>query len=284
MKKLFLILAFISVQLSAQQLEKSLLWKISGNGIEEASYLFGTIHLSCDATLPEKVVKALDETNQLYLELDMSDPSMQQKMMSNMMMTEGKTLSEIITPEDFNVLNDFLQKKLGYTLAMLNTVKPFIITSMFYPSLLDCEIKSIEESLMTITKQQNEKVLGLETVEEQLKVFDEIPYEVQAKELVKSAKNNLENDKQEYESLLKIYASENIEALYQAILDSENEVNSNYEEKLLSNRNKNWIPIIEKTMKEQPTFFGVGAAHLGGAQGVINLLLEKGYKVEAVLN
>ena len=86
MKKLLIAaIALFTISLNAQDLEKSLLWKVSGNGITKPSYLFGTIHITCDATLDESVLKALDETEQLYLELDMDDPAMKAGMMGGMM-------------------------------------------------------------------------------------------------------------------------------------------------------------------------------------------------------
>ena len=133
-----------------------------------------------------------------------------------------------------------------------------------------------------MTKEQKEEVFGLESVAEQMKVFDAIPYDVQMKELVKTAKTDLEKDKKEMELFMEIYKSEDINAMYIATQESENEITSKFEEILLSNRNKNWIPIIEKVAKEKATFFGVGAGHLGGEMGVIQLLRKNGYKVEAV--
>ena len=56
------------MMLQAQELEKSLLWEISGNGLTESSYLYGTIHMTCQATLNENVQKALDDTTLLVLE------------------------------------------------------------------------------------------------------------------------------------------------------------------------------------------------------------------------
>ena len=51
---------------------------------------------------------------------------------------------------------------------------------------------------------------------------------------------------------------------------------------LLNNRNKNWISKIDKYVKQKPTFIAVGAAHLGGQNGVISLLKKQGFKVEPV--
>jgi uncharacterized protein YbaP (TraB family) len=283
MKRILLsLLALFATQAEAQNLEKSLLWKITGNGIKEASYLYGTMHITCDATLPQKAIKALDATNQLYLELNMDDPTLQQSMMQSMMMKDGKTMSSLVSEEDFKIVDEFLTKQLGYSAQMLNTFKPFMVSAMLYPKMIDCAMQSVEGNLMTVIKEQQEEVFGLESIEEQMNVFDAIPYEVQMKELVKTAKNNLEKDKKEMELLLEIYKSEDINAIYTVSQESENEITSKFEEILLSNRNKNWIPIIEKVAKEKATFFGVGAGHLGGEMGVIQLLRKKGYKVEPV--
>lgn len=283
MKKIILaVLTLFTFQMEGQNLERSLLWKISGNGLKEASYVFGTIHITCDDSLPAKTIKALNETKQLYLELDMDDPSMQQSMMGGMMMKEGKTLTSLSSAEDFAIVDDFLKKQLGYSAQMFNTIKPFMISAMLYPKMIDCEMQSVEGSLMKISKEQNEEILGLETVQEQLAVFDAIPYEVQMNELVKTAKNNLENDKKEMDSMLRIYKSEDINAMVVLIRESENEISSKFEGPLLSDRNKRWIPKIIKIASEKSTLFGVGAGHLGGENGVIQLLRKAGYTVEAV--
>jgi uncharacterized protein YbaP (TraB family) len=283
MKKILLfLLAVFATEAEAQNLEKSLLWKISGNGIKEASYLYGTIHITCDATLPQKAIKALEETDQLYLELDMDDPKLQQNMMQGMMMNDGKTMSSLASEEDFKIVDAFLQKQLGYSAKMLNSIKPFMVSAMLYPKMINCEMQSVEQKLMDVTNEQKEEVFGLESVAEQMKVFDAIPYDVQMSELIKTAKNDLEKDKKEMDLFMNFYKSEDISAMYNVTQDSENEITSKFEEILLSDRNKKWIPIIEKVAKEKPTFFGVGAGHLGGELGVIQLLRKKGYKVEAV--
>lgn len=283
MKKIFLaLLALFLSQGQAQKLEKSLLWKITGNGIREASYLYGTIHISCDATLPQKVKDAMGNTNQLYLELDMDDDSMQMQMMGKVMMKDGMTLEKLSTPEDFALVDDFLKKNLGFSAKALNTIKPAMVSMMLYPKMIDCEVQSVENELMKISKEQNEPVFGLESVADQMKVFDEIPYKEQMDELVKTAKNDLKKDKAELDQLMAVYKTGDLDAMVKLSKESENVMTSKYDDVLLNDRNSNWIAKIIAVAKENPTFFGVGAAHLGGEKGVINLLRKQGYKVEAV--
>ena len=109
MKKYFLYILTLITGLSfSQELEKSLLWKISGNGLKQDSYLYGTIHITCDATLDENTLKTLKATEQLFLELDMDDKSMQMQMMKYMMMKDGAKLSTLLKAEDFQLVDEFL--------------------------------------------------------------------------------------------------------------------------------------------------------------------------------
>jgi uncharacterized protein len=283
MKKiLILIFGFLFGLSNAQTNEKSLLWKISGKGISQPSYLYGTIHITCDATLPAKVKNAMNKTNQLCLELDMDDSNMQAEMMSSMMMKNGVTMQSLATAEDFALVDEFLIKNLGFSAKLLNTVKPFMVSAMLYPKMMDCPMQSVEAELMKISSEQNETTIGLETVTEQLNVFDAIPYKDQMDELVKTAKSDLVRDSKELKEMLDLYKSEDIQAMIEFTKNSDNAMTSKFDDELLNNRNQNWISRIEKIAKEKPTFFGVGAAHLGGELGVINLLRKYGFTVEPV--
>lgn len=283
MKKiLFLVFGLFSIFNQAQPLEKALLWKISGNGLTQPSYLFGTIHATCDATLDAATLKALEETKQLYLEIDMDDPMLQMQMMQGMTMKNGVTISSLVSEEEFVVIDEFLQKNIGMSAKMINTFKPFMLNSMLLPKLLDCEFQSVEMELMKVTKAQNEEVYGLETIGDQLQVFDKIPYQDQVNELLKTAKSDLSKEKAEMKKIMDVYKTKDIEKMLVVMDESENTISADNKDVLLVNRNRNWIPVIEKVIKSTPTFFGVGAAHLAGDDGVIKLLRKQGYKVEAV--
>jgi uncharacterized protein YbaP (TraB family) len=283
MKKLFIaVFALIGTFANAQKLENALLWKISGNGLTEPSYLFGTIHITCDATLDANVLKALEATKQLYLELDMDDPAMNKAMMGGMMMKNGKTLSSLASEEDFKAVDEYLKKHVGMSAKMLNTIKPAMISTMLIPSMLDCPMQSFEQELMKVTAEQKEEIFGLEKIEDQLAIFDAIPYDRQMEELVKSAKGNIDSDKKELAEMMKLYETKDINGMHDFMNESENKMYAEYDDVMLDNRNKNWIPVIEKAAKEKATFFGVGAAHLADDNGVIKLLRKQGYKVEAV--
>lgn len=275
-------LMIFSYLANAQKLENSLLWKISGNGIEKPSYLYGTMHAVCETNIDDEVLKAFDETSQLYLEIDMDDPNLQATMMRKVMMNDGVTISSLITTDEAKKLDTFLKENIGFTLQMIDTFKPFMISSMYLPKLLDCPMKTVDMELMKIAKEQNEEIYGLETIEDQMNVFDKIPYKLQVEELLKASNDNLVSDKDEMAKMLAVYKSENIEGMLTLSKESESKMFTEYENDLIVQRNKNWIPVIENVTQSKPTFFAVGAAHLAGEDGVIKLLRKQGYIVEAV--
>lgn len=284
MKNIFIcILSLCAFFGHSQKNENSLLWKISGKGLKQPSYLFGTMHILCDATLEPKILKALDETKQLYLEINMDDPTIQTKMMMGMMMKDGQKMSKLATPEDFQLVNDFLNNNLGMPATLLDSFKPALVGTLLAPKFMGCAPESIEQSLMEVTKEQNEQVFGLETIEKQLALFDAIPYEEQMKELVNMAKEGLEKQIEESKKLEVIYKSQNLKAIADMMNEEDNKLYGDHADIMLNERNQSWIPGIEAAAKVTPTLFAVGAAHLGGDNGVINLLRKKGYKVEAVL-
>lgn len=274
---------FSVISINAQKLENSTLWKIEGNGLKKPSYIFGTIHITCDATIEDDVKKALDETSQVVLEIDMDDPSMQTKMMGGMYMKDGKKISDLVSKEDYAIIDSLITNEVGMPLKMVENIKPFFLIAMLYPKMLDCPMQSFEQELMAVATEQKEDINGLETIEDQMKVFDDIPYEDQVADLLKTAKDNLQKDRETFKEMLDIYKDENIEALIAMMNDDESSSVNKHQDKLLINRNKNWIPKISEYAIEQPTFFGVGAGHLAGEFGVINLLREAGYTVSAIM-
>ena len=123
-------------------------------------------------------------------------------------------------------------------------------------------------------------VLGLETVASQVSVLDSTPIDKQARDLYEMA---LDPQKriQDFKSLIGVYKMQDAEKLF---LHSTSELSSDkeFQTKLLDDRNKAWIPKIESAIKVSPTFIAVGAAHLGGKVGVVNLLRSKGYTVRPI--
>ncbi len=278
---LSLCLLIISCAKKEQPLQNSLLWEISGNGLEEPSYLFGTIHITCDATLKNKVKNALDQTSLLVLEIDLDDLDVN-AFIEGLHMTNNTTLADLTTDDEYETLKTFAKNHIRKPLEEMETYKPYHIYSAVYPTMLDCPMESFEVELMKIAQQQNKEILGLETVEEQMKVFEDISYETQLKFLLNAANDDLKEEKEIFQQMLDVYDAEEINKLIDLIAYSSEKVTDNYLDVILNDRNKKWIPKIKSYSMEQPIFYGVGAGHLAGKEGVINLLRQEGFTVKAV--
>ncbi len=263
-------------------LEKSLLWEISGQGLTQPSYLYGTMHLTCPNQLliPAKLQEKLATTKQLYLELDLDDPNLPIAMLQNSAQKDGSTLKTLLSPEDYAIASQYFQQNVGIPLDQVGSMKPIILVGLLYPSLLGCQPGSWETTLMQLARVRNTEVLGLETVQAQFAVFDQIPAKDQAAMVMEVVKNPA-NAKQGIQKLLTAYQAQDVSELYRMVAEA-TATEARFEQVLLTERNQRWIPKIEQAAKAKPTFFAVGAGHLGGKNGVIPLLRQAGYTVKPV--
>ena len=285
--KLFLIsLIFSSLyftQLYGQKEEKSLLYEISGNGLSQPSYLFGTIHIICkdDFVMNESTKKKFSETQQVYLEIDMDDPKMMPEMMKSMYMTDGSTLKTLMSEADYQKVSQFFKDSLKTNIGTMDKMKPFVLSSMTIPKLMACASQSYEETFMKMAKSENKEILGLETVQEQFGALDKMGMKKQADMMLVKMVENWGEGKETLKQMIADYKNQDVEALLEDMAKSKSS-DANFQEDLLVTRNQNWIPKIQKITKEKPTFFAVGAGHLGGKKGVIALLRNEGFTVKAV--
>lgn len=274
-----------------QPLENSLLWKIEGNGLEAPSYLYGTIHMikADDFFLPNGTMSAIDQADQVVFEIDMnemSDMGTMMGLMSKAFMKDGKTISDLLSAEDYKLLEAKFQK-LGLPMMMLERIKPAFLTVFAYDidpnGMQSGSIKSYEMEFFDMANNANKPVSGLESIEFQMSVFDSISYEDQAKMLIDALKaGDSEND--DFKVMTDMYLSQNINAMVEMIDEDEVMGSESGNDILLTGRNKNWIPVMSELMKTKKVFFAVGAAHLAGETGVINLLRKAGYNLTAVNN
>ncbi|MBU1822787.1 MAG: TraB/GumN family protein [Bacteroidetes bacterium] len=263
--------------------QPSLLWKIEGKNLPAPSYLYGTIHLICptDFVMSDTLKGCLKQTRQLVLEIDMDDPGMMMAMARSMMMQDNKQLKDLVSQEDYERLTAYFKDSVGLNIVPFERAKPFVLMSILLNRVLTCQPQSYELSLMNLARQQQAEVLGLETVEEQMAVFDSIPYTDQAR-MVVALMDSMPQARREFGKMVELYRQQNLQGLYALTLKSEFEL-ENQQEVLLNARNRKWIPLLEEEMAEKPTFVAVGAAHLAGEQGVIALLRKQGYTLTPIL-
>ncbi len=283
--KIFLLgLCCLSISLSYAQEENSLLWQISGNGLETPSYLYGTIHIMCpdELVLSPKILKALEESDQLVMELDMDDPAFMSEMQRLSVNDGMKNISSLLPVEDLNTLNAYFKKHYQADLTQLGILKPFALMSMMLIKGLDCpQPASFEQSFMTYAKEQAWQIFGLETINDQVAVFEKVAAEEQLDWLVDYAENE-DEFKVSLEKMVDAYQEEDIQQLLAGMDDyPEYQV---IEEDLLDKRNEKWIAPMIEFATDKSTFFAVGAAHLPSEKGVIELLKAKGYTLTPILD
>lgn len=281
-KILILTTLLLSSLFGFSQSEKTVLWEVSGNGLESTSYLFGTIHIICpnDLELTPKINTALKNSEQLVLELDMDDPTFMQEMQRLSVNPEMKNLSSSLSDEDLNSLNTFFTKHYGVDMSQLGIMKPLALLSMVVIKGLDCEqTASYEMSLVNYAQQNDWDVIGLETVKEQFEVFENVSQEKQLEWLIDYVTDEGKS-KQQLAQLIEAYKQEDILKMLN-LMEKQPEFIELANE-LLYNRNEKWIEKITSIANKKPTFFAFGAAHLGSNRGVVELLKKKGYTVNPI--
>lgn len=264
-----------------------LLYQITGKNLKKPSYLFGTIHIICSVDmLPmDKLTGFLDQTERVVLEVDMDDPAELQALQKGLMIpANGKTIVDVLKPDQLAKVDELLKNSLGVTTEQVKAVKPLALQVMLIsnPNVIGCQPpSSYEAAFLQAAAASKKPVEGLETAASQVIVIDSSPLEKQAMDLYEMA---LDPQKSygEFKKLLEAYKSQDSEMLYQVMNSQVKKEDKDFKIRLLDNRNKEWIPKIERAITEKPTFVAVGGGHLGGENGVIKLLRAKGYTVQAI--
>lgn len=290
MNKLVAFVLIFGFQLgNAQEIkEKALLWEISGNNLEKASYLFGTIHLACegDVELRPEIQAAFDASENLILEMAMDDPALMTKMMQASISTDGKTISEKLGKDLAVKVDLLLLEKMGTGLNSFDQLNLPTFSAQMSLLSLDCPMALGYDMMLTLEAQRLKKeIVGLESIEKQIEILFAQSDE-EAIQTIQYIVDNLDEFILETQQLMELYQQQNIQEMYnftKRAFDDPKYPSGNIE-KFLDERNQNWIPIIEKHIQSRPSFIAVGAAHLAGEQGVIQLLRNQGFTVTALTN
>ncbi len=270
------IVLFLAVNIYSQ----NLLWKISGKGIKEPSYLFGTIHItdkrvfSFDST----VYKALDACDALALEMIM-DEIKKEDVEKHMLLKKG-TIKDLYTEEEWEVVEKTFKEKTGSNIALFLKMKPFFVYSQLIQSGMS---KDMPEALdiFLLKKYRNDKktVLGIEVLADQIGAIDQISLKEQGKMLY-DALQDTSKETEQFDEMISTYVKQDLDGMLEMMKDSS--LPEKFNQAFLVGRNIKMADNIAKYSKKQPTFNAIGAAHLPGDKGVIALLRKKGLKVEPV--
>ena len=267
-------LIFSIVTLFSWGQQDTWLWSISGNGLKDTSYLFGTYHVICeeDFSISEKVQNAFNSSSAVAFELNMNDPAEMIEITSSM--TPQQPISEQLTTEQLAELDELLMTRLNIPLAAVDAYGLMLINLLFLQHDLACgQIKSYEHELLQMAVQTEKKIIGLEKVKEQLAFIDSA-YSIERELELLSFSNQVANT-------VDAYLAEDVEHIESFVFKSDY-MNEREIEWILKERNANWIAPIEGLVRNNPTFVAVGAAHLLSDIGIIQLLRNQGYIISPV--
>lgn len=301
MKRIVMTMAACVV--AAVSINAQLLYKISGNDLEKPSYIIGTHHLA-NVGFVEKingVKEAVTETEQVYGELKwdaMANPDSLKAMQERMMLPEGQTLKTILTPEQYKRLDAFMTAKMGAGMsnpmveAQMGKLTPMALVTQFQVLLFlmnhmgEFDPSSTFDQYFQAQAQKNNLPCGgLETMSFQAQLlYGSTPMERQVEQLMCLIDNEQFNV-QMLEEMTKAFYAQDLDALKKAMdvkLGTSCDSTPEEEAALIDNRNADWLTKMPAIMKQAPTFFAVGAGHLPGEKGVLQLLRNAGYTVEGV--
>ena len=281
---LFLMLSWNSNAQNISSSEKtSLLWKIESDTMETTSYLFGTMHLIPREKFffPDTLDSLVTHSDQLVMEIGGLEEQM--KAVKFMMLDSGNVFDYFSKAQRDSLFN-YSKEKLGYTeeqmRAMFGKMKPMVIMQMLTKEAFGESPASYEMTISTIAKQNEIPVLGLETIEEQVAIFDRLSMEEQVQMVMDAMADTSGNN--QMDQLIVMYLSQDIDKLYE--FTSQSELGGpSFEDDFIINRNQKWIPqLIEFMHGSNQLFIAVGAAHLGGENGLVELLREQGLRLTPV--
>lgn len=266
--------------------ENSLLWEVSGRGLTHPSYIYGTMHIICsdDAAMSKGLKSAIEKSKQVFFEIDMDNMQEMMGVLNYARMNNGLKISDLVTPVEYARLEEYFSKnKSPLPFSMMSRFKPYFITAIISESMMDCDNKSsVEQVIMGEARNSDKEVLGLETIEFQASVFDSIPYEKQAQDLVKYI-DSIDQYKKNTLELMDLYKKQDINSM-EKLMSKYDPGMSEFLDVLLYDRNKRWVGQIAEQMFQMPTLFAVGAGHLGGDKGLINLLRKEGFNLKPLNN
>jgi uncharacterized protein YbaP (TraB family) len=285
-RKLFLLAAgMLLTSLAFCQMPHTLLWRISGKKITHPSYLFGTMHVLCtkDAQLSDSLKAVIVRCDEIYFEINLGDMAGMLNSMKYMRMNDSKKLSDLLKPDEYARVKDYFAKHSSMLpFSLLERFKPMLISGLVEEQALDCETTDGMELMIMKEAKHNKAINGLETAEFQAGLFDSIPYETQARELVNYIDSSEEN-KEMTRQLVDLYNRQDLDGI-DALSRKEDGGMTGYMDLLLYSRNRKWAKNLDSLLGKKSLLIAVGAAHLPGTGGVIDLLRKEGYTVEPVKN
>jgi uncharacterized protein YbaP (TraB family) len=214
------------------------------------------------------------------MELDLSSAEVllqSAKLMNN---RHGPYLEAHLNSEQLVSVEHYMHENLAMSLAQAQRINPFLLSTQIMLNQLPCNTTaSYEGHLVTLAMAENKPISGLETVVFQMGLFDQIPLSTQVA-MIWQLINDPVQAVAEFKTMTDFFIKQDIEQLYQFIANDP--ALGDFQQLILDKRNQDWLTKLPAIMQQQPAMIAVGAGHLGGDQGLVNLLRRAGYQVTPI--
>jgi uncharacterized protein YbaP (TraB family) len=285
MRFVVVVFAFIAATVSAQGPAKHFLWKVEAP-TGATAYLLGSLHVLAANSypLPAAIDQAFAQSKTLVEEVDldeMTDPTAMMGALAKAMLTDGKTLDQIIAPATYEEVRKRAAAT-GMPMPALDRMKPWLVAvTLMAPTLQAAGFEprfGVDRHFFDRAKDKGLKRQALETVAYQLDRFDSMSLPVQ-EALLKATIEDLDTQVSGVKEMVRAWASGDVATVEKLTLTSFKDSPELYQ-RLLVERNENWVPHVQKCLTDNAgCFIVVGAAHLVGSDGLPALLTKRGLKV-----
>jgi uncharacterized protein YbaP (TraB family) len=254
-----------------------MLYRLKIKGAKKPSYLFGTMHLQSDAAFTHKsiILQKIAKCEAFATEFKLDDAD-ESKVAAYMSLPEDVLLDKLLSKKKFKEIDTFLQDNFHLPLMAFNKSKPMVITNLVTASIFQKDMElALDVFLYQYAKEQGKELLGIETFQEQLEIMEKIPLDVQVKSL-KDLIKNFDTHRQEMYDLAELYAKGKTKKLYRLAKKGA----KGFRKIIIYDRNEIMATRITKLIKEKSTCIAIGAGHLEGKRGVLNMLCANGVKIK----
>jgi uncharacterized protein len=256
--------------------QKTLVWRFYTEGSSQMNYLLGTMHVTDNQafTYEEQMKERLLECTIFATEFNLDDADLTVAQAA-MLLPRGQSLSQILPKKMYEKLRVFLKKRLNEDIAAYEYFKPIIFSKLITEAVLSNDrLLPLDDMLFQFARENGRILRGVETFEEQINILNNMSIEGQ----IKSLKDMIAGFSKVRKELLKTakwYAEADLEQLYKA---SKGSMKGN-RKLMIFDRNALMTSRLADMTLENTVCAAIGAGHLWGEKGVLNLLKKKGFIV-----
>lgn len=290
MKRVYIMFALVMIALAGHA---QLLWKVSGNGLGRPSYIFGTYHMAPSSMIDriagiDQAIEACDVVVGEVEKDSLMSSEVQARMAKAMMAPSDSTLDKLLSPQGYAIVEKVFNKyfgTMGVKLSQMKNLKPSAISTQmqamqaikYFPNFNANDL--IDVAVQARANDEGRPSIGLESVQEQIDLLFNGPLTEQAQGLLEACKQD-EFFQAQSVALADAYMAQDLNKLFAVMTDATKGDSEEIMEMLIYKRNRNWAQKLNVMMPERAMLVCVGAGHLPGDKGLLQLLRNMGYTVE----